>query len=498
MKTRGSITVFFSLLLSVVLMVTDGFLISAKIAAGRAQIANAADQAVYSQLAQYDSKMFDMYHLFFMDAGYGSNTLQLGKSLEEMESDLSYLFMPNKGSLLHRGVEFLDLQEERGSITGYTLATDCGGKVFREQAVQYMKDTLGIQSVSALYQRLSSQEKLIKQQESLAQQASEQESMEEYERIKNEFMENQNGPDSADVEQPVQSEQDRATALETVKAMDAAVSLKKASILKLVVPNPDSLSGWKEPSEGTLSDRVQNQGMGLIEIGEDAEGPVSEILFQEYILKNLNHFRESRHETGPAYGVEYVLQGKTSDIKNLESIANRLLLLRFGANILHLYSDSLKRAEAQSLALTVSSLLLVPEISPAIESAIIIGWAFAESLVDVRGLFSGDSVPLIKTADAWQVGFSDIPKLAGGIDAFRKSSGNTFYEDYLRLFLFIKSGENKINRCMDVVEMSMRQLPGREYYSLDCLVDTIEVEFEVRSEKRKTFTVSKRESYRML
>ena len=361
-----------------------------------------------------------------------------------------------------------------------------------------MKDTLGIQSVSALYEKLSSQEKLVKQQESLAQQASEQESMEEYERIKKEFMENQNDPDSADVEQPIQSEQDRATALETVKAMDAVVSLKKTSILNLVVPNPDSLSGWKEPSEGALSDRVQNQGMGLLEIGEDADGLASEILFQEYILKNLNHFRECRHETGPAYGVEYVLQGKTSDIKNLESIANRLLLLRFGANILYLYSDSMKRAEAQSLALTVSSLLLVPEISPAIESAIIIGWAFAESLVDVRGLFSGDSVPLIKTADAWQVGFSDIPKLAGGIDAFRKSSGNTFYEDYLRLFLFIKSGENKINRCMDVVEMSMRQLPGREHYSLDCLVDTIEVEFEVRSEKRKTFTVSKRESYRML
>lgn len=498
MKTRGSITVFFSLLLTIIVSLISAFLVSAKVSACRAQIANAADLAVYSQLAQYDSKLFDMYHLFFLDAGYGTSTLQLGKNLDGIESDLSYLFMPNKDKVLSRGISFLDLQEKSGSITGYTLATDCGGKVLKEQAVQYMKDTMGIQSVSALYEKLTGQQALVEKQENLAQSSGEQERIESYEEIKREFMENQTGSDPQNIPQTVQTAEDRATAIETVKALDTVVQLKKTSILNLIIQNQESLSGWSRPSGALLSERSLQQGMGLLETGDDAEGMIADILYQEYILKNMNHYHAERQETGPAYAVEYILQGKESDVKNLESIANKLLLLRLGANILYLYSDSSKRAEAQTLALTLSSFLLLPEAEPVIEGAIILGWAFVESLVDVRGLFAGDCVPLVKTAKAWQVGFSDIPKVIGGIDSFRKSTGDTSYEDYLRLFLFMRSGEKELARSMDVIELSMRELPGKENYSLDCLVDTMEVEISVIAESRKTFTIVERESYRRL
>ena len=498
MKTRGSITVFFSLLLTIIVSLIGAFLVSAKVSACRAQIANAVDLAVYSQLVQYDSELFDMYHLFFLDAGYGTGTLQLGKNLDEIESDLSYLFMPNKDKILNRGVSFLDLQEESGSITGYTLATDCGGKVLKEQAVQYMKDTMGIQSVSALYEKLTGQQTLVEKQENLAQSASKQESIAEYEKIRNEFVENQDGSNSQNMQQAVQSPEDRATAADTVKALDTVVQLKKTSILNLVIQEPENLSDWSCSSENLLSERELQQGMGLLETGEDAEGMIADLLYQEYILKNMSHYRAVRQETGPAYAVEYILQGKESDVKNLEGIANKLLLLRWGANILYLYSDSTKRAEAETLALTLSSFLLLPEVSPAIEGAIIMGWAFAESLVDVRGLFAGDCVPIVKTSEAWQVGFSDIPKVIGGIDSFRKSTGDTSYEDYLRLFLFMRSGEKELNRSMDVIELSMRELPGKENYSLDCLIDTLEVEISAVAENRKTFTIVERESYRKL
>lgn len=498
MKTRGSITVFFSLLLTVIISLISAFLVSAKIAAGRAQIAIAADQVIYSQMARYDSELFDMYHLFFLDAGYDSDTLHLGKILDELESDLSYLFMPNKEVILQRGIEFLKLQEESGSITGYTLATDCDGKVLKEQAVQYMKDTLGIQSVSLLYQKLTGQENIAKQQETMAKAAEEKGKVEEYEEIKRQSVENRNVTDSEDNEVQKQSVEEERTAIETTKTLDAVQKLRKTSILNLVIQDTDSLSGWSTDIDRFLSKRSKQQGMGLLEVGENADGIVADILFQEYILKNLNHYQASRQETGPSYGVEYVLQGKNSDVKNLEGIANKMLLLRMGANVSYLYTDAAKRAEVQSLALTLSSFLLLPEVSPAIENILITAWAFVESLVDVRGIFAGDKVPFIKTVDSWQVNFSDIPKAISGIDSFRKDSGGYSYEDYLRLFLFMRSDEKKVIRCMDVIELSIREIPGKEEFSLDCAIDTLEVQFEVRAESRKTFTIVESESYRNL
>lgn len=498
MKTRGSITVFFSLLLTVIISLISAFLVSAKVAAGRAQIAIAADQAVYSQMARYDSKLFDRYHLFFLDAGYDSGTLHLGKILDELESDLSYLFMPNKEVIMHQGIQFLKLQQESGSITGYTLATDCDGEVLKEQAVQYMKDTLGIQSVSLLYQKLTGQESIAKQQEIMAKAADEKGNTEEYEEIKRQSVENKNLTHSEDSEVQKPGAEEQSTAIETTKTLEAVQKLRKTSILNLVIQDPDSLSGWSADSDSFLSERSKQQGMGLLEVGEDAEGIVSDILFQEYILKNFNHYQASRQETGPSYGVEYVLQGKGSDVKNLEGIANKLLLLRMGANISYLYSDAAKRAEVKSLAMTLSSFLLLPEVSPVIENILITAWAFVESLVDVRGIFAGDKVPFIKTTNSWQVNFSDIPKAISGIDSFRKDSGGYSYEDYLRLFLFMRSDEKKVAGCMDVIELSMKEIPGKEGFSLDCAIDTLEVEFKVRAEGRKTFTVVERESYRNL
>ena len=62
----------------------------------------------------------------------------------------------------------------------------------------------------------------------------------------------------------------------------------------------------------------------------------------------------------------------------------------------------------------------------------------------------------------------------------------------------MRSGEKELTRSMDVIELSMRELSGKENYSLDCLVDTLEVEISVIAESRKTFTIVERESYRQL
>lgn len=60
-------------------------------------------------------------------------------------------------------------------------------------------------------------------------------------------------------------------------------------------------------------------------------------------------------------------------------------------------TDASKRAQIQALALAVASGFLIPPAAVVIETALILCWSFAESIVDLRELFHGGKVPLVKS-----------------------------------------------------------------------------------------------------
>lgn len=55
-------------------------------------------------------------------------------------------------------------------------------------------------------------------------------------------------------------------------------------------------------------------------------------------------------------------------------------------------TDVSKRAQIQALALAVASGFLIPPAAVVIETALILCWSFAESIVDLRELFHGGKV----------------------------------------------------------------------------------------------------------
>lgn len=94
--------------------------------------------------------------------------------------------------------------------------------------------------------------------------------------------------------------------------------------------------------------------------------------------------------------MEYILGGKNSDRENLKSVAAKLLLIRQGVNMAHLLADGGKRIQLETLSLAIASSFLVPPAAAVIEAALLVCWAFAESVLDVRELFAGGHVPLVK------------------------------------------------------------------------------------------------------
>ena len=266
-------------------------------------------------------------------------------------------------------------------------------------------------------------------------------------------------------------------------------------LLELVLPTDRGVSDKKISRRGLVSNRNLEQGMSMNgEIKAD-HSLTSQILCQQYLMEKLGNYRK------PGKGdlscqIEYILEGKDSDQENVKAIAKKLLLIREGVNAASLAADSQKCAQVKSLSLAIASGFLIPPAAGIIEAALILCWTFAESILDVRELFAGGKVPLIKDSSQWQISLENLPALLNNLDSARKSDEEGLsYEDYLQILLLAENERTKVIRGMDMVEMSLRAAKGWENFRLDCCLTALEASIDVKANSRKVFTVTRRYGY---
>lgn len=510
MKARGSITIFFTLILSVLFSMMGSLLLSAKVAAGRALIATAVDQTMYSAMAKYDRQLFDEYHLLYIDGSYGSGTLQLGKTLDEMEEDLSYLLTPNKDRWMTKGISLVNLEKTGGGISGYTLATDCHGQVFWEQVVSYMEDTLGLQGILLLTQKLREENGALESQKTVKKQVEENGTIDEYEKIKKEAQEaekedtTQKTEGLDDLQETENSEKEeideetRKKGEEAESVMDAVTQVKKTGLLSLVTGENQQISNWSAEKNQMLRNRKLQEGMGYLELTNENPSMTEDLLFQEYLMKNMNCYSSQKHETGPAYGIELIIFGNSSDVKNLESAVNGMFWAREAANTAALYKDKSRYEQVEIMASALAAVLELPGAELIFKGALTLAWAYVESVVDVSAMLSGKEVPLIKQSDQWQVEFVEILSALQSPESFYQEGQGMDYEDYLRLLLLTKTKEERIYGCMEVIELSMREIQGKEQFAMDCAIDSLTGDFDISVQNFKTFTITESRSYRKM
>ncbi len=99
---------------------------------------------------------------------------------------------------------------------------------------------------------------------------------------------------------------------------------------------------------------------------------------------------------------EYVLTGNSDEIKSVESIKTQILLIRFALNTMYLYVDRTKNAQALAAATEIAGFSGFGV--PLVHTAIILAWAMAESVLDVKYLIQGREMPLFKTSQTWILG----------------------------------------------------------------------------------------------
>lgn len=219
---------------------------------------------------------------------------------------------------------------------------------------------------------------------------------------------------------------------------------------------------------GIFTDIEQLAENGLPDLEEIKSGAKDTYLVDEYILGHfLNHLRGSKEkETFFQNEAEYILKGGFNDQTNYNAVKSDIFLLRNGLNLLHIASDPVKQRKvaevAAALTLGAGEEIGIPVVAEA--------WALAETRNDMKLLEAGKQVAAVKSRDNWAVPISGTLEYILGKEYIQPQNGNgEDYEDYLRILLYLEDREEKLLRCMDLIQINMKgsydeDFDLKEYY----------------------------------
>lgn len=254
--------------------------------------------------------------------------------------------------------------------------------------------------------------------------------------------------------------------------------IKKDGIIQYVA---DGELSEKEIYTSTLPSKTikMNQGDDWDNYGATKEA-VRKALVGQYIFDKFVCYTGKAKTLPLDYEIEYILEGKSSDKENLSAIANKLIAIREGFNLLYLMQDSAKRDEAYMMAAAITGFTGMPAIIRITQFLILGAWAYAESVVDVKDLLGGYKVNMMKSEDEWNLSLSSIKNLTSG-DENKENRNGLSYEDYLRFLLFTQNKSEQIYRILDVIELNAKNRYNNNFSFSECIVKAeVYTQYEIK------------------
>ncbi len=441
------------------------------------------DIGMDSILAEYHRELQKQYNLFAIDCSYGSENASTGLTerhlLEYMNRNFSLedVFLER---LLYR--DFYAIRAEEAQTAKAAFLTDGEGEVFRQVAVNAIEDTVGIGLLQQLADWLQIIESRGLEQQDIAGQKQQ-------------------------IDAQIREYDGRETAEgKTIHIENPTAGLeeKRSKGLLKLVTEEDRIS-TRRIETGSLIETRMGHGeinCGNLELGtagkyEELEELKEKVFFHEYLLRYLGRYGQEKQDSPLWYQTEYVIMGKDNDLENLKGVVNRIFIIREAANTLYLTGCEEKYAIAEALGEVLAAAMMVPEISGLLTATLILGWAFAESVYDVKELLAGEKIPLLKEDSSWHYGLSsalqgELPGTAGEENGNSSGMG---YEDYLRVFLLLCEERTVTCRTMNVVELDIRNTPGNRAFRLDACIVEIAMNVKVKSKYGYSFEIERQKSY---
>lgn len=462
---KGSITVFLSLASILFLSLICAVVESARVQGAKAQTANITGMGTFSVLGEFEGGLLEKYNIFSLDGSYGSGSFQIQKVNQQLQNYISYNANPGKDLFSPLCFDPWRLELTDSGITGYTLLTDEKGEPFYQQAVAYMKENAAVLAIDKLLEYTKDIDQIQKSQDNYENSQRNNEDqlsgLEEEKQNKIEELESEAaGGNQTDIVLPGAGESETATvpAQPTTNPLTEIAKLRKKSTLDIVTWDKQ-LSEKKIKSRGFPSGGVGKKGNMKIE--KKHSGLVSDVLFREYLLMYFPSYLGGGEGKALDYQIEYILGGKNTDQKNLKYVVNRLLLMREGMNYLYCTKTPQISSEAEALAVALTGFLGIPPLVTATKHALLLAWAYGESLVDVRILLDNGKVPLFKDASTWSLSLENLGRIN---EVLRQGSTGSnegmTYPEYLRILLNMGKKSSQKMRALDMIQAELQEENG--------------------------------------
>ena len=474
---NGYLTVFLTLILTVMLSFSMTLIVSAGENTRRFAAECVTDIGMNSILAEYHRELLEQYNVFFTDISYGTQVIAYENMTEHLKNYINHnlqgddLFMQGVyGNLIHMELDNI-------AVNGALSACEEGGISLRRQAVDAIKQDVGITYLEKTGEWLAT--------------------LQSSGIMDINLLEKQKEAEKKVVELTGKK---MGTLFEEEEQEDSAVTFYEAGILNLVADR-EELSSREITLSQYASHRVHFESGGLSVPESYADDFWDELFFHEYLMSYTGHYGEensgSAYEKkfGLEYETEYLLAGKAKDIDNLKAVAGQILAIRGGANLIALMQDEGKKQYVQILAFSMASLLGIPEAEEVLEELLKIIWAMAEALYDVTILLQGGRIPVIKQPEEWHYSMENALNFVRPETGQTKITDGLSYEDYLRILLCFHGKEELTMRMADVMEMNIRNTPGNENFCMDGCFESFRVQIVYRGERDKKYTIDRTYGY---
>lgn len=424
---KGSVTVFASCLLLLILSAVFVFLEAARVSGLAGYAAMDRGQTRNSLLAEYSRPLWQSYGILGLDASYGTETFDLALvqnralylSDENLQEDDRYVADRGINPKGKKDIRFensgkntwelYSIRLRNMDITAYQLASDDEGTAFRRQAADRMKKEISTDLLQSLYELVTGKKEGTEKKGTETKKA--QVSLYEFTQTDN----------------PLETvEEMRAKGILRLVMPDKKISAKSLNLAQTLSHRKLQIGNWKEESGDGWQDRL---------------------LFQQYVMKYFGRADSTGSDRSLEYEVEYILNGKASDKANIKATVNKLLAIREAANFAFLQKDPVRKAAAEAAASVLAAIIVQPELIPVFQQSILAAWAYAESVSDVRLLMNGQQVSLVKTEEQWHTDLRNLGKPYSG----EQKTGMS-YEEYLQMLLWLMRPKTVTYRSMDLIE----------------------------------------------
>lgn len=393
LEFSGEITAFLSLIFLLIISLVGAMVQSASIHITKSMKRSDMELAMESMFAEYQPELLKQYEVF---AKEGSGQIAISQRLD-----------------------FYGMKNMNHTIEKIELLSDYDGAPFYEQVVRFMGGE-SVREEAPLYGE------------------ADKEAQEVWDDLEHLLQEEENGLTTE--ENPI----------------DVVKKLQTLSILTLILEDSESISNRSVAENEMASHRELQKGKGY-EKSFPKDNILNKYLFTTYLNEHFYNYQNCPKERHLLYEAEYLLGGKPTDYENLKTIANKLLALRIGINYSYLFASEERQAEAQAMALGLSSLLVAPEAAELVKQALLFAWAYGESILDLRSLFGGQRVPVCKTDANWNLQLANVPKLLNNEKMEMSSSDEegVSYKECLRTLFLMEKEEILSMRALDLIELNL-------------------------------------------